>query len=217
MLSHYNGKTIRLTTTDGAVFTGKAEAFPSGYGLDTFGVEEESVEINGTHIFLSQIARIEPPAGFTATQEDLVRFDAMTRDMTDLPYRIIDHLPSPVPKDADGQPFNIDRFFRLPPQLSVLRRKQAKILLRMNCYDDMVVTSDGGKTWEKNPAPERFVRMLDDLSEGFMRVVFPKLNAVFELLPNDTQMSVVCARDTVESVRAFAAAEGLFLWDEQYN
>ena len=61
MLSRYDGKTIRLTTTDGEVFTGRAEAFPSGYALDTFGVEEESVCINDTFVFLSQIARIEPP------------------------------------------------------------------------------------------------------------------------------------------------------------
>lgn len=217
MLSRYDGRTIRLTTTDGDVFTGKAEAYPSGYGLDTFGVEEESVCIDDTFFFLSQIARIEPLTGFDATDTDRARYDELTGTLLGQPYRIADALPQRVPDDAEGQYFTVDRYFRQAPQLSVLRRKQARVLLRMNCYCDMAVTTDGGASWEKNPDPERFVRTLDDLSgERFLRVLFPSRNMMIELHAGDTQMFVSCPESApTETIRKLAAAEGLFLWEPQ--
>ena len=36
MLYRYQNKQVRITTVDGAVFTGIAEALPSGYGLHEF-------------------------------------------------------------------------------------------------------------------------------------------------------------------------------------
>jgi hypothetical protein len=216
MLSRYDGKTIRLTTNDGEVFTGEAQAFPSGYGLDTFGVEEEGLALNGTHFFLSQIGRIEPATGFAVTDAERERYDALTRELIDRPYRAVDMLPTPVPDDAAGQAFMAERYFRLAPQRSVLRRRQAHILLRLNCYDDMAVTTDGGTNWEKNPDPERFVRTLDELSGGFMRILFPTLNVMVELYDADTQMTVVCPDAApTETIRQLAAAEGLFLWEEK--
>ena len=217
MLSRYDGRTIRLTTNDGEVFTGKVETFSSGYGLDTFGVEEESVCIDGTHIFLSQIARIEPPEGFAVTDADRQQYDELTSDLLERPFRIVSPLPQRVPKDAGGQAFMVERYFRQPPQLSVLRRKQARVLLRMNCCDDMAVTTDGGNSWENNPDPERFVKSLDGLSGGrFVRALFPSERVMVELYANDTQMTVVCEdKTTAETIRLLAAAEGLFLWNEQ--
>ena len=216
MLSRYDGKTIRLTTTDGKVFTGEADAYPSGYGLDTFGVEEESICIYDTFVFLSQIARIEPPEGFAVTQADKTRYDELTRTLLDQPFRIADHLPQSVPDDAEGQFFMVDRYFRRTPQLSVLRRRQARILLRLNCYYDMAVTTDGGETWEKNPDPERFVGIVDELSGAdFVRTLFPSADVMIELCANSTQMTVVCPdAKTTELIRQLTAAEGLFLSEE---
>jgi hypothetical protein len=216
MLSRYGGKTIRLTTNDGEVFIGKADTYPSGYGLYTFGVEEESVCINGTFIFLSQIARIEPPEGFTVTDGDRKLYDTLTTELLEQPYRTVGCLPQPVPNDAAGQAFMVEQYFRQMPQLSVLRRKQAKILLRLNCYCDMAVTTDGGESWEKNPDPEQFVKTVDALSgDSFLRVLFPSQSVMIELDGHDTQMTVVCPDSAVETIRRIAEAEGLFLWKPQ--
>lgn len=216
MLSRYNGKTIRLTTVDGDVFTGKAQTFPAGYTLDTFGVEEESVCIGGTHIFLSQIARIEPPAGSAVTEDDRKRYAELTEELLELPYRIADTLPQPVPDDAEGQAFMVERYFRLPPQLAVLRRRQARVLLRLNCRADMAVTADG-ENWEKNPDPEQFVKTADSLcGGGFLRILFPSLTMMIELYAENTQMTVTCPQNApTELFRQLAAAEGLFLWEPQ--
>ena len=59
MLSRFEGREIRVTAEDGTVFTGTAEAFPSGYGLHEFGREEECVRLDDVVLFLSDIRRIE--------------------------------------------------------------------------------------------------------------------------------------------------------------
>ena len=56
----YDGKPIRLTTTDGDVFEGLADFCGSGYGLHEFGREEESVKLGGYQLFTGDIAAIEP-------------------------------------------------------------------------------------------------------------------------------------------------------------
>lgn len=216
MLYRYDGKKIRLTTTDGEVFTGEADAYPSGYGLDTFGVEEESICINDTFVFLSQIARIEPPEDPGLTEPELMLYHTMIEEYLDMPFRLVDHLPQSVPDDAEGQLFMVDRYFRSAPQLSVLHRRQARILLRLNCYYDMAVTTDGGETWEKNPDPERLVGMVDKLSGAdFVRALFPSADVMIEVCANRTQMTVVCSDEKItELIRQLTAAEGLFLSEE---
>ena len=59
MLSRYQGKKIRITTEGGTVFSGTAEVYPSGYGLHEFGCAEESIMIEDTIIFHSDIKKIE--------------------------------------------------------------------------------------------------------------------------------------------------------------
>ena len=194
MLSRYDGKKIRLTTTDGEVFTGEAEAYASGYGLDTFGVEEESICINDTFIFLSQITRIEPPEPSGLTDAERMLYHTMTQELLDMPFRLVDHLPRRVPDDTEGQYFMVDRYFRQKPQLAVLH----------------------GEAWEKNPDPERFVSLVDDLSGAdFVRALFPSADAMIELCANRTQMTVVCSNENAtELIRQLAAAEGMFLSEE---
>ena len=59
MLERYDGKRVRVTTNDGAVFQGEAETFPSGYALHEFDRQEECIRVEDIHIMLSQIAKIE--------------------------------------------------------------------------------------------------------------------------------------------------------------
>ena len=59
MLERFNGKEVKIHTTDGSVFTGTADSYPSGYGLHEFGREEESLGIGGVQIFKSDIMKIE--------------------------------------------------------------------------------------------------------------------------------------------------------------
>ena len=60
MLERYDGKKVRLITEDGSVLTGKAEFCSSGWGLDTFGREEESLRLGIYQLFESDIRSVEP-------------------------------------------------------------------------------------------------------------------------------------------------------------
>jgi len=59
-LSQYEDHLIRVTDTLGGTFEGFAEAFSAGYGLRTFGREEESVKIGAHRLFADDIACLEP-------------------------------------------------------------------------------------------------------------------------------------------------------------
>lgn len=213
MLSRYDGKPVRITTDDGEVFVGTAESFPSGYGLLEFDREEESVCVQDTQIFLSQIAKIEPLSEPTARPCPEQCFALIGR-LIDGPYWIADILPEQVPADAPGQYFQVDRYYRKPARMEPLRRKQAEILLRLNCYDDMTVSFDNCETWETNPEPEAFVNRLEKLQGNvFLRALFLSRETMIDIELDDTWMTVYSPEASMrERVQSLCEAEGLFFW-----
>ena len=213
MLSRFDGRRVRVTTEDGLVLVGRAEALPPGYGLAEFGVEEESLLVRGVHVFLSQIAKIDtlPQAG----APDAESFEGLVGSLLDEPCLILDTLPERVPKDAPGRYFAADRYFRAPERLAALYRRFAELMLRLNCYSSMAVTFDGGESWEAEPEPEGFAARVESLG-GFMRAVFPEEGAMLELDSGDTWMSVWCPEGALLGrIRKLAAASGFFIWDEK--
>ena len=219
VLSRFDGKRIQITAEDGSVFTGIAEVLPSGYGLHEFNRAEESVCINDTFIFHSQIRKIEilcekEPAVFAAGQ-----YDDLMGELLEGPYWIVDILPEQVPADSGGQYFSVERYYLQPERIQKLRRAFAEILLRLNCYYDMAVSFDSCASWEKNPDPEAFADRLIGLSgNSFLRAVFEGRRAMIDIERDDTYMTVFDPDSVLlEKIRALAAAEGLFLWSPPKN
>ena len=147
ILSRFEKKRIEITTVDGAVFTGVAEVYPSGYGLHVFDRAEESILIDDIHIFKSDIRSIK----ILSEREDSVipagQYDDLMGDLLEGPYWIVDILPEQVSEDAPGQYFKVERYYLQPERIRVLRRKFAEILLRLNCYFDMAVSFDSCESW----------------------------------------------------------------------
>lgn len=142
------------------------------------------------------------------------RCEALMEALLEEPFWIADLLPMQVPREAPGQYFAVDRYFRQPRQQAALHRKQAELLLRLNCYADMEVCFDCCESWERNPEPEAFVRRMEALAGNeFLRAVFPDREAMIDIEPGDTWMTVYC-RDPalLELIRRLTAAEGLFFW-----
>ena len=214
MLERYDGKKVRLVTEDGGVLTGKAEFCSSGWGLDTFAREEESLCVRGTHIFLSQIREVEEPGSQDTREIPMDRYDGLIGDLLERPFMIIDILPEQVPADSAGQYFAVERYFRGPERLSALYRRFASVLLRLNCYDDMAVTFDGCEHWEENPDPESFAERLASLpAAGFFRAVFEEQKTMIDLDAGDTNMTVFDPGEVfLERLTKLAASEGLFVW-----
>ena len=214
MLVRYQNKQVRITTGDGAVFTGIAEVLPSGWGLHAFDREEESIRMDDVILFKSDIQSIEELSEASTEVVDPRRFDDMMGALLEGPYWVVDILPEQVSADAAGQYFAVERYFLQTERIVPLRCKYAEILLRLNCYVDMAVSFGSCKSWETNPDPEAFAERLAGLSGNeFLRAVFAGQNAMIDYDRNDTYLTVYDPGEALlDKVRALAAAEGLFVW-----
>lgn len=214
MLLRYQDKEVQITTVDGAVFTGIAEFFPSGYGLHELDREEEGVQLDDVVIFKSDIRTIEELSKTAPEAADPRRFDDMTGALLEGPYWIADILPEQVPADAAGQYFAVERYFLQRSRIVPLRRKYAELLLRLNCYYDMAVTFDSCMRWETNPDPEAFAERVAGLSGNeFLRAVFAEQNAMIDYDRNDTYLTVYDPGEALlDKLKALAAGSGLFVW-----
>ena len=214
MLPRYQDKEVQITTVDGAVFTGIAELFSSGYGLHEFDREEEGIELGDVILFKSDIRSIEELPEPASGAADPRRFDEMMGALLEGPYWIVDILPEQVSAEAAVQYFAVERYFLRPERIVPLRRKYAEILLRLNCYCDMAASFDSCASWETNPDPEAFAARVEGLSGNeFLRAVFAEQNAMIDYDHNDTYLTVYDPDwALLDKIRALAAAEGLFVW-----
>ena len=213
-LQRYQDKAVRITTTDGAVFTGIGSVFPSGYGLHEYDREEEGIQLDDVILFKSDIRSVEELSKTTSEAVSPRRYDELMGQLLEGPYWIVDILPEQVDADAAGQYFAVERYFLQRSRIVPLRRKYAEILLRLNCYYDMAVSFDSCATWETNPDPEAFAERVAGLSgHDFLRAVFAEQNAMIDYDHNDTYLTVYDPDYALlDKVRALAAAEGLFVW-----
>ena len=213
-LHRYQDKEVRITREDGAVFTGTAEVFSSGYGLHEFDREEEGIKLDDVILFKSDIQSIEELPVTASGAANPRRFDELMGALLEGPYWIVDILPEQVSAEAAGQYFAVERYFLRPERIVPLRRKYAEILLRLNCYCGMAVSFDSCATWETNPDPETFAAHVAALSGNeFLRAVFAEQNAMIDYDHNDTYLTVYDPdRALLDKIRALAAAEGLFVW-----
>ena len=213
-LHRYQDKEVRITTEDGAVFTGVAELFSSGYGLHEFDREEEGIQLDDVILFKSDIRSIEELPEPASGAADPRRFDEMMGALLEGPYWIVDILPEQVSAEAAVQYFAVERYFLRPERIVPLRRKYAEILLRLNCYCDMAASFDSCASWETNPDPEAFAARVEGLSGNeVLRAVFAEQNAMIDYDHNDTYLTVYDPDwALLDKIRALAAAEGLFVW-----
>ena len=207
-LHRYQDKEVRITTEDGAVFTGVAELFSSGYGLHEFDREEEGIQLDDVILFKSDIRSIEELPEPASGAADPRRFDEMMGALLEGPYWIVDILPEQVSAEAAVQYFAVERYFLRPERIVPLRRKYAEILLRLNCYCDMAASFDSCASWETNPDPEAFAARVEGLSGNeFLRAVFAEQNAMIDYDHNDTYLTVYDPdRALLDKIR------GLFVW-----
>jgi hypothetical protein len=94
-------------------------------------------------------------------------------------------------------------------QFRDIRRKQAEILLRLNCYSDMSVYCDSCRHWETNPDPEHFVSYFSDFSiSSSLKVLFPLEETLVCFDPDTLQMVFFCLEpEMMERIKMLAISE----------
>ena len=127
------------------------------------------------------------------------------------PYWIIDILPKQVPANSGGQYFTIEKYFLSPPHVDAIYHKFANVLLKLNCYVDIIVFKVNGETWVENPAPDDLEQMVLERKPLF--VVLKQSQAMLSITGDDHNMTVYGAdEETLQFLSTITASEGLYLW-----
>ena len=127
------------------------------------------------------------------------------------PYWIIDILPKQVPANSGGQYFTIEKYFLSPPHVDAIYNKFANVLLKLNCYVDIMVFKVNDETWVENPAPDDLEQMVLERKPLF--VVLKQSQAMISVTGEDHNMTVYGADEgTLQFLSTITASEGLYVW-----
>ena len=132
-------------------------------------------------------------------------------DLLSKPYWIVDILPKQVPANAGGQYFTIEKYFLSSPRVDAIYRKFANVLLKLNCYVDIIVFLIDDESWVENPAPEDMERMV--LKRRPLFVVLKHSMAMLSITGDDHNMTLYGAdEETLQLISSIASAESLSVW-----
>ena len=127
------------------------------------------------------------------------------------PYWIIDILPKQVPADGAGQYFAIEKYFLSSPCLDAIYQKFANVILKLNCYYDIMVGLAGDDKWLVNPTPEDLIHSV--LERKSLNILLNNVQAMIAITGDDHYMTLYGPNEeTLEIITALAAAEGLHVW-----
>ena len=133
-------------------------------------------------------------------------------ELLEQPCWVVDLLPEQVPVDSPGQFFAVEEYYLKQPQMAVLHRKFAEILLKLNCYYDFEVCEPETEKWQKNPPPEALFSWIAD-NEKDLCVLLPAENALITANRDDLYMTVYApSEELLQLLRSLTTASGLFLW-----
>ena len=128
------------------------------------------------------------------------------------PYWLIDVLPKQVPAGSAGQYFRAERYFL--SWLDEISGKFARVFIRLNCYYDLQVSTDG-ETWILNESPEGLARRFEKSAAAHspLSVLIGSEDALITFSGDDHYMTLFNPDEKLlELVRQCAQAEGLFVW-----
>lgn len=137
-------------------------------------------------------------------------------ELLERPYHVMDILPMQVPADGGGQYFKVEQYFRLN-DVGRLSRQYADVLLKLNCYYDLVFSYDA-EHWQRNPEPEKIVQMVnaclsEEPTEMCLYVMLAKDSMLLTLQRDTTHMTLYNPADELlQLLCQLASVVGLFVW-----
>ena len=119
------------------------------------------------------------------------------------PYWIVDILPEQVPELSPGQYGAVEQYYLKD---ATLRQKQLNLLLKPNCYYDLILLNRRGQII--NPEPEYLKSVV---GEKYLNILIGEALIVID--DTDTYMTVYGADcKLLNLISRLAASEGLFVW-----
>ena len=115
-------------------------------------------------------------------------------------------------RSAAGQYFKAERYFL--SWLDEISWKFARILIRLNCYYDLQMSTDG-ETWILNESPGDLARRFEESAASHfpLSILIGSDDALVTFSGDDHYMTLSNPdEDLLELVRQCAQAEGLFVW-----
>lgn len=146
-------------------------------------------------------------------------FDKTVERLLAAPCWVVDMLPMQVPQDSKGQFFNVERYYTQETRYELLCSKFADLLLKLNCYHDLIVNCNTSDEWVKNPKPAVFVEWLTEcLHHGHLCIHVDGEDALITVMGGDTYISLYNPNDELlQLIQKLASATGLFLWQPKEN
>ncbi|MBQ9910315.1 MAG: GNAT family N-acetyltransferase [Lachnospiraceae bacterium] len=137
--------------------------------------------------------------------------DDLAEELLEGPCRVIDSFPERISEQRSDAYFAAERFYLTPERLRPLRERFADLMIRLNCYYDAAVFSEGG--WTKMPDPGRIFGKVSGLSEtDFINVLYPEEKALVTLNGDDLYLSVYGGGEAFsDMLNKLAVSSGLFL------
>ena len=142
-------------------------------------------------------------------------FDERLEQLLGAPCWVIDMLPRRVPRDGGGQFFAVEQYYLQGPQRDHLCRQFADVLLKLNCYHDLLVCH--GDEWVKNPEPANLVAWLvEALQHGHLWALIGDGDTLITASGGDTHLTLYNpSPELLELVRQLVTSSGLFLWQHE--
>lgn len=140
-------------------------------------------------------------------------YDEIVERLLGMPYWVIDMLPKQVPQDGAGQFFAVEQYYLQEPQHERLCRRFVDVLLKLNCYHDLLVSRDGGDEW-LFPDPKMMEKwLMESLQHGHLCILIDDGQSLITANGGDLCLALYNPSEALlELARQLATASGLFLW-----
>ncbi len=152
----------------------------------------------------------------------MAAFHEMLESLLEQDAYVIDLLPERVPADADGQYFDVEKYWRESRLHQETADRFLRVFLKTMCYYHTVVLRDDGPgspdaEWVDRPDPAWVDTAITELTEkgvGRLNALFPEENALLVFDADDLYLTVYAPPVYMKRLLEGAAmGEGLF-WRE---
>ena len=145
-------------------------------------------------------------------------YNKIVERLLEAPYWVIDFLPMQVPQDSTGQFFAVEQYYLQEPQHERLCHLFVDVLLKLNCYYDLLVSRNDRDEW-LYPDPRMLEKwLMESMNNGHMCVLINDGEALITASGGDTNLTLYNPSPALlDLVRQLATAAGLFIWQPIAN